>query len=312
MRAVVTGGAGFIGSALVRKLLDSGCEVTVMDNLGSGNLGNLAPLRERIGFHDLDVRLKSRLAPLLKGADVVFHLAGISSVPASISNPRETFDVNLSGSLNVLEAALANNVRKVVFASSAAIYGIAEPPLREEMGPDCRSPYAVSKLAVESLMSMYAKEHAMGTVSLRLFNVYGPRQNPESSYAVVPRFLKAALTNRTVAIQGDGDQTRDFVYVEDVTEAMLAAAKAQTAGEVLNIGTGHSVTINELAKKILDLTGSRSEITHGPEREGDVRYSCADVSLARKLLGWKPEWDISRGLEATVKFSKASQRDASE
>ena len=303
MHAVVTGGAGFIGSALVRKLVNSGHEVVVIDNLSSGRMENIRRFGNDIDFRCTDIRLKEKMKAALQHADVVFHLAAISSVPASIRDPHGTFDINLAGSLNVLEAAVLNGVSKVVFTSSAAIYGMAEPPLGESTTPDPRSPYAVSKLAVESLMSMYAKEHGVDTASLRLFNVYGPGQDAGSSYAVIPRFIQAAKHGEPITISGNGEQTRDFVYVDDVTEALLLATGVKSYGRSINIGTGCAASINELAADILRMTGSALPMKYTEPREGDVMRSCADVSLARDLLGWEAKWDISRGLETTVKWN---------
>lgn len=305
-RYLVTGGAGFIGSTIARALLPEH-DVVVLDNFASGRRENLEGLRVRLV--EADVRDAAALARACEGVEAVFHLAAQISVAASMERPEETVQVNTNGTLALIAAARRCGVRTIVLSSSAAIYG-SDPklPKRESMSPDPRSPYAVSKLDGEYHLRMFAASQGMRAVALRYFNVFGPRQDPKSQYAAaIPAFISRALAGETITIHGDGGQTRDFVFVEDVVRANLMAAGAlppQGRGAppfaVYNVGCGRSVTILELARRIVAATGSSSPIVHGAPRPGDVRHSRADVSRIRRDLGFRPRIAMAEGLRRTI------------
>ena len=298
MNILITGGAGFIASHIVAHFQDSGGEIRVLDDLRTGSLGNLSGLRHT--FIDGSVTDQSSLAEALEGIDAVFHLAALVSVAESMEKPFETVEINVVGLLNTLEAAKRAGVRKFVFASSAAIYGDNPVvPKTEDMLPEPKSPYAITKLDGEYYMNLFHTPGTFETCSLRFFNVFGARQNPDGGYAAaVPIFLRKALENRPLTIFGDGEQTRDFVYVEDIVSALVFASENEVSG-VFNVGYGTQMTINDLAKEIIKLTGSCSEIQHLPERPGDVRHSRASIE---KLFsaGWKPSFSLRDALTLTV------------
>jgi nucleoside-diphosphate-sugar epimerase len=297
-RIVVTGGAGFIGSHLVDALA-GGNDVTVLDDFSSGRMENLlGSAGHRIVRGS--VTRPSQLRLVFRGADIVFHLAARPSVPASIADPRGSARVNLDGTLNVLEAARRSDVAKVVFSSSCAVYGDAPPPVRETAAPAPRSPYAVQKLAAEHYCRNFQELYGLRTVCLRYFNVFGPRQDPSSQYAaVVPVFFRDLLAYGKVTIFGDGEQTRDFIFVDDVVRANELAARTKRAdGAVLNIATGKGTSVNTLANKIARLAGKPLAVKKAPARQGDIKHSYADISKARKLLGFRPETSLVDGLRA--------------
>jgi len=302
-RALVTGGAGFIGSHLVGRLLAEGFAVRVLDDFSSGRQANLADVEDDIELWRGDVRDDEIVARAVSGVDVVFHQAAIASVPRSVAEPLETNAVNLAATVGLLEAARRHGVRRVVFAASSAAYG-DDPilPKSESLPPRPLSPYAVQKYASELYLQVYARLHSLETVALRYFNVYGPRQDPKSDYAaVIPLFVTAALEGSPVRIYGDGEQTRDFVYVSDVAEANLLAATAPgVSGEVLNVASGRRTSVNELARVIGDCLGRRIETLHQPPRAGDVPHSWADVSRCQRLLGFEAKVSLEQGLELTV------------
>jgi UDP-glucose 4-epimerase len=299
-KALVTGGAGFIGSHIAEEMVKRGWQVTIIDDLSTGRMENIQRL---LAHNSLSFLLGSITdLPLLqaafKGVDYVFHQAAIPSVPSSIENPLATHEVNITGTLNVLLAARDNKVKKVVFASSCAIYG-NEPtlPKKEDMPADPQSPYAVSKLTAEYYCSVFTNIFRLPTVCLRYFNVYGPRQNPSSEYAaVIPKFIKVVTGGKAPTIYGDGEQTRDFVYVNDVVRANLLAAESDITG-VFNIGTGEKISLNQLVQVILK-TMSRNEIKplYAEEKPGEVKHSLADISKAG-AFGWKPEYRVHKGLD---------------
>lgn len=301
---LVTGGAGFIGSALVRGLLDRGFAVRVFDDLSTGRPENLAGLEGQIDFVRGDVRDAAALRAATKDADSVLHLAAIASVQASVDDPMSTHDVNVTGTLNALIAARDAGVRRFVFTSSSAIYGDSpEMPKRETMLPAPLSGYALSKLAGEHYGNIFRQLYGLPFFALRYFNVFGPRQNPASHYAaVVPLFIRACLEGRQPIIYGDGLQTRDFTYVEDIVSANLCCLDApdSAAGTVCNVAYGERITVLDLAKKIADLTGFALSPDFRPARPGDIRDSQADSSLARSLLGWTPSWTFDAALSQTV------------
>lgn len=299
-RVLITGGAGFIGSHLVRHF-SGHAEVTVLDDLRSGYARNLDGITCRFVRGSIldDASLREAMA----GAEEVYHLAAMISVPESVAKPVECAELNTEGTRRVLAAALAAGARKVVLASSAAIYGDNPTvPKLESMSPEPKSPYAETKLAGERLLEAYRQAHGLGTTSLRFFNVFGPRQDPRSAYAAaVPIFIAKALRDEPIGIHGDGGQTRDFVHVTDVVGALAyAGASADMAG-TYNVGYGRSQSILELAQEILRLTGSKSAIEHLPPRAGDVRHSLASTE---RLLsaGWKPKSSVRSGLAETVDY----------
>ncbi len=300
MKAVVTGGAGFIGSHIAERLLQDGHEVHVVDDLSTGKKANLPA---GAAFHQGSILDDGLLGAAFAGAEVVFHQAALASVPRSIEDPVATHEANATGTLRVLEAARRSGVRTVVYAASSSAYGDTPTlPKVETMLPDPRSPYAVSKLAGEMYCSAYFHVHGLRTTSLRYFNVYGPRQDPNGAYAaVVPKFILAALRGDPLTIHGDGEQTRDFTYIEDVVEANLFAARSTRAdGKVVNVGTGSRISVNDLAREIVRLTGGRSRVVHGPPRPGDVHDSLAGLERGRDALGYRPAVSFQQGLAKTV------------
>ena len=302
-RALVTGGAGFIGSHLAAGLLGEGWRVRVLDDFSSGRESNLADVADALDLIRGDVRDEATLARAVAGVDVVFHQAAVASVPRSIAEPLRTNSINLDGTLQVLEAARRAGVRRVVYAASSSAYGNSEElPKVETMTPEPLSPYALQKLAGEFYCRLYASLYRLETVSLRYFNIFGPRQDPKSEYAaVIPRFICAALAGEGATIYGDGEQTRDFIFVRDAVRANLLAADAERAsGSVINIATGRRTSLNALWQAIREITGVTASSCHAPSRAGDVRDSVADLSLARELLGFEPEVDLREGLRSTV------------
>ena len=283
----------------MRKLLESGHDVRVLDNFSTGNRRNLVDVVDEIEIVEGELRSYERVHNATRGVEVVFHQGALPSVPRSMQDPLTTSAVNVEGTLNVLLAARDEDVRRVVFASSSSVYGnTGELPRVESQFPDPLSPYAVSKLAAERYCVTFARVYGLETVTLRYFNVFGPRQDPTSQYAaVVPRFMAAIDAGEPVPIYGDGEQSRDFTYVDNVVEANLLAADARDAvGAVLNIATGRSQSVNGLADAIGDVLGKTVEREYLGTRAGDVRDSWADVSEANRLLGWKPRVDLEEGL----------------
>jgi UDP-glucose 4-epimerase len=297
-RILITGGAGFIGSHLLSHFAEQ-AEVTVLDDLRSGYARNLEGVRCRFLQGSIldDVTLKQAIA----GAEEVYHLAAMISVPESIAKPAECAQLNTEGTRRVLDAALAAGARKVVLASSAAIYGDNPTvPKLETMPPEPKSPYAETKLAGEKLLEQYRVTHGLGAASLRFFNVFGPRQDPRSAYAAaVPIFIAKALRNESIGIHGDGGQTRDFIHVTDIIGALAYAGESKDMSGTYNVGYGQSQSILALAQEIIRLTGSKSVIEHLPPRAGDVRHS---VASTERLLsaGWKPQSSVSAGLAETI------------
>ncbi len=306
---LVTGGAGFIGSHLVTRLIEQGASVSVFDNLSSGTLDNLASVRHRISLIEGDLRDAEAVRHAVDGASVIFHQAAISSVQRSIDDPHTTLDVNITGTLNVLEAARDTGCQRVVFASSASIYGDApELPKPEGMAPRPLSPYAISKLAGEQLCSVFTRVHGLETVALRYFNVFGPRQDPSSPYSgVISRFLLALRSGEPPTIYGDGHQTRDFVYVGNVVDANVRAAHTPgVAGRVFNVASGEAVTLNTLLAEMAGLMGVEVHACHEPDRPGDIRHSLADIGEAKRALGFTVGVPLTAGLMQTVAASLAA------
>ena len=304
-RIIVTGGAGFIGSNLARKLSEDCNKVIVIDNLSTGNYYNIQDLKKsgKIEFIKGTITDLNLLQQIFKDVDYVFHQAAIPSVPRSIKDPVSTNNANINGTLNVLIASRENDVKKVVFASSSSAYGnIPTLPKKEVMVPHPISPYAVSKLAGEYYCKAFKEVYNLPTISLRYFNVYGPRQNPKSEYAaVIPKFINRVLQGKKPVIYGDGEQTRDFTYVEDVISANILAAETRATG-VFNIGGGSNISINSLAELIMKICGERLGLDYSDPAPGDVRHSLADISRANEKLGYKPKFDLNKGLKETVKW----------
>lgn len=309
---VVTGGAGFIGSALVRGLLRNGASnVVVIDSLLTGQEENLDEVRNSIEFHRADIRDYDQIAPVMRGADIVFHEAAIPSVPRSIQDPVPSHEVNINGTFQVLRAAAAGGVGRVVYAASSSAYGDTEVlPKIETMNPRPKSPYALQKLAGEYYSSIFTECFNLETVSLRYFNVFGPRQDPSSPYSgVLSLFIRSILERRSPTIYGDGEQSRDFTYVEDVVSLNLKAAKAKGAsGKVYNGGNGGRITLNQAWTLLQKIEGVDIPSTFGPDRPGDVRHSQADTTAARTELGYTPAFSFGQGLRLTLDWFRSRAR----
>ncbi len=308
-KTIVTGGAGFIGSCLVRELLANGEDrVGIVDNLNSGRLSNLAAVKDQVETHLVDIRNYEELVRIFAGAETIYHLAAIPSVPRSISEPVPSHDVNINGTFNVYRAAQAAGVRRVVYAASSSAYGDTEVmPKTESMVPRPKSPYALQKLMGEYYGSVFASCFGVEAVSLRFFNVYGPRQDPSSPYSgVLSLFMKSALTRTAPTIFGDGEQSRDFTYVEDVATLLRKAAVAKgVSGQMYNAGNGGRYTLNFLWDQIQKLEGITLSATYGPTRGGDVRDSQADTAAAIRDLGHSPRFSIEEGLRLTLEWYRA-------
>jgi nucleoside-diphosphate-sugar epimerase len=300
VKALVTGGAGFIGSTIAGRLLARGDAVVVLDDLTSGYRENLP---DGADFVHGDVRDEGLVTSAAAGCSAVFHLAASVGNKRSIDDPRHDADVNLGGMVSVLQAARANDIAKVVFSSSAGIFGeLKTLPIAEDHPQDPDSPYGVSKLAAEKLALVYNKLYDMRNVCLRYFNVYGPHQRFDAYGNVIPIFVTRALEGRDLVVFGDGEQTRDFVHVRDVAAANLAAADTAAAAGVFNIGSATRVTINWLAETVVQIVGAGAGITYGPERPGDVRDSLADVAKAAAAFGFEPSVELGPGLEEYVSW----------
>ena len=300
---LVTGGAGFIGSNLVRRLAAQGARVRVFDNLSSGHLENLAGLEASVEFVQGDLRDAAAVQAAARGVRNIFHVGALASVQASVDDPAATHEINVTGTLNVLLAARAAGAARVVFSSSASVYGDSpEMPKREDMRPAPLTGYALSKLAGEHYGRIFHGLYGLNFFALRYFNVFGPRQDPASHYAaVIPLFMRAYCAGRPPTIYGDGGQTRDFTFVEDIVLANLAcvAAPDSAAGGVYNVAYGGRVSVNDLAREIAALAGLPFAPVYAPARPGDIRESQADSTLARRVLGWQPAHTFQEGLKTT-------------
>jgi nucleoside-diphosphate-sugar epimerase len=313
-KILVTGGAGFIGSHMVDRLLRDGFEVTVIDDLSTGQASNITHHKERKGFEFIkgDIRNFKLIKKTMKDMDAIFHEAAITSVPLSVRTPVLTNDINVTGTLNLLKASLDLHVKRFIFASSCAIYGDTTPPKkREEMTPNPTSPYGASKLAAENYAKLFHQLYGLETVSLRYFNVYGSRQNLSingSEGGVITIFLDKVLRNIPPVIYGDGEQTRDFVHVQDIVEAnMLALKSKNVAGEIFNIATGIEVSVNQVTDTLKEILNKRNlETIHANPRPGDIRHIYADISKAEKILGFHPRITLKRGLVTLKRYAKSS------
>lgn len=304
--ALVTGAAGFIGSSLADALLDRGYTVRGMDNFETGREVALEPLdgREEFTFTDADIRDADTMADLTDGVDYVFHQAAVPSVPRSVDDPVTTTDANCTGTATVLNAARKNDVDSVVVASSSSVYGSSEElPKVETMESNPESPYALSKHFTEKLALQCSDLYDIDTAALRYFNIFGPRQDPNGEYAaVIPKFIDLMLNGEQPVIYGDGEQSRDFTYIDNAIQANILAAESDVTGEAFNVGTGGRVTVNELVETLNDLLGTDIDPVHDDPRPGDVRHSHADISKAESLLGYDPSIGFEEGIERTIEF----------
>lgn len=314
-RFLVTGGAGFIGSNLVAALTAAGEHVRVLDNLSTGFWEHLDGIEAQSHIERIegDIRDGAVVARAMAGVEVVFHEGAIGSVPRSVDEPIFSDSVNTGGTVTVLDVARHQKVRRVIFAASSAAYGeTPELPKHERMAPMPLSPYAVTKLACENYLKVFSTIYGLETVNLRYFNIFGPNQTPDGAYAAaIPRFVDAAISNRPIQIYGDGEQTRDFCYVDNAVSANLLAAVSprKFSGEVINVAGGRRIGLNELCREISRVLGREIEVVHTAERAGDIRHSLADISVAKELLGYEPLVRWEDGLPATVAYLSALRNE---
>jgi len=308
---LVTGGAGFIGSHIATALIQSGARVRVLDDLSTGHRENIDEIGSKADFIEGSVADEKLLSKALDGVELIFHEAAIPSVPRSVHAPRESHIASVEGTFSLLLAAKDKNVKRVVYAASSSAYGDQQAPSKSEtMAPDPLSPYAVAKLVGEYYCQVFTRVYGLETVSLRYFNVFGPRQDPSSEYSgVVSRFISSLLSGEQPVIYGDGEQSRDFTYIDNVVAANLSAAEAKEAsGKVINVANGVSITLNQLLADLKDLTGNHDvKPQYRDARVGDVRHSLADISLARKLLGYQSKVGLREGLQRTIDWWKSSR-----
>ena len=304
---LVTGGAGFIGSHLATALVERGHRVRVLDDFSSGKRGNLAHLAGRIELLEGDMRNANRCAEACAGVEYVFHEAALPSVPKSVEQPQDSHDVNINGTFNVLRAAVACKVRRVIYAASSSAYGDSPvSPKHEDLRPDPLSPYAVQKLTGETYARAFYECYGLETISLRYFNVFGTRQDPHSQYAAaIPAFVTAILRGEPPTVYGDGEQTRDFTYIDNVVHGNLLAMKApHTAGQSINLACGGAISVNEVIAAINRVLKKSVRPQYVDHRPGDVRHSCADIQLARELLGFEPVIGFEEGLRRAIDYYK--------
>lgn len=304
MKVVITGGAGFIGSHIAEYWVENNADVHIIDNFRSGFRKNI--ISEKIKFTEGSIEDKQLVFDSLENADYVFNLAALVSVPESIDKPEECISINVNGLINLLEASKKHKIKKLVHTSSAAIYGDdPELPKTTKLRPNPKSPYGITKLDGEYYCNLYKESFGVNTTSLRYFNVYGERQDPKSQYAAaVPIFISKALKNEEITIFGDGNQTRDFVYVKDIVKANVMAAERLDIKGVFNVANGSYITIKQLAENIVKITGSKSEIIYKPERAGDIKHSYASIEETKEVLGFKPDFSLEQGLTRTIEYFK--------
>jgi len=313
MKILVTGGAGFIGSHIVEELVRRGDTVRVLDNFSTGKRENIAPFADRIELIEGDLRDFETVRKAVEGMDYILHQGALPSVPRSIADPITTNEVNVGGTLNVLVAARDSNVKRVVYASSSSIYGEAKGRIKKEsLSPNPLSPYALSKLTGESYCRIFYSIYGLETVILRYFNVFGPRQDPFSQYsAAIPKFITLMLEGKQPTIFGDGRQSRDFTYVQNVVQANLSAMVApDAAGKVCNIACSRSIELNKLVKLLNEILGTNISPVYTSPRPGDIRHSLADISNAKKFLGYYPKTNFEEGLKKTVEYFKSQTRNS--
>lgn len=311
MNYLVTGGAGFIGSNIVEELVKRGEKVRVLDNFSTGKRENLKEFENDIELIEGDIRSYHTVMQAVKGIDIVLHQAALPSVPRSIYDPITTNEINITGTLNLLYASKEAKVKKFVFASSSSVYGdTPELPKKEDMPINPLSPYAVSKLAGEKYCQVFSKVYGLHTVILRYFNVFGPRQDPNSQYsAVIPKFIKLILNDERPVIYGDGTQTRDFTYVTNVVEAnILASIKECDAGIVMNCACGEQIQLNYLIEEINRLSNKNIEPIYTEYRKGDIIHSFADIRLIKKVLGWEPKFSFQKGLKLNLNYYRNAKQ----
>ncbi|KPJ78621.1 MAG: hypothetical protein AMJ54_03065 [Deltaproteobacteria bacterium SG8_13] len=311
-KALVTGGAGFIGSHLTEALAAAGCRVTVLDNLSSGSLANLGAVADAIDFRQGDICDPEAVEEAMRGCEAVFHLAAVVSVPQTVENPVASARVNDLGTVQIFEAARQNGVGSIVFASSSAVYGDdPQLPKTEDLPPRPLSPYAVQKISGEYYARVYFQLYGIHTVSLRFFNVFGPRQDPSSPYSgVISIFMTRAVAGRPATIYGDGSQSRDFVFVSDVVRAnLLAAASPAAAGEAINVGSGRSIDIKRLWQQVCRLDARQTPAQYTDPRPGDIHASVADIGKSQAMLGFSPEISFENGLQQTFEWYQRSRQE---
>ncbi len=310
MKYLITGAAGFIGSNIVEELVERGEEVVALDNLSTGHMHNVEPFLEDIEFIEGDIRDLETCHRACEGVDYVIHQAALGSVPRSVDDPIRTHENNATGTLNMLVAARDAEAKSFVFAASSSVYGDTDVlPKVETMPLRPMSPYATSKATCERYLKNFSDIYGLNTVGVRYFNIFGPRQDPNGPYAaVIPKFMQLLVDGETPVIHWDGEQTRDFTYIENAVQANLKAAEhaERAAGEIVNIGFGEQTSINELYRIIAEQLGVDTEPEYAPKRAGDVRDSLADISKARRLIGYEPEVDIEEGLRRTVAWFRVS------
>jgi UDP-glucose 4-epimerase len=309
VKALVTGGAGFIGSHIASRLAEEGHEIRVLDNFSTGDRGNLAALGDAFELVEGDMQSYERAHNAVQGCEVVFHQAALPSVPRSIQDPLTSNSANVVGTLNLLLASRDSEVRRVVFASSSSIYGADETlPKREDLPSMPISPYAVAKQAGEAYCRSFSHVYGLETVALRYFNVFGPRQDPLSQYsAVIPKFITALLRGESPVVYGDGEQSRDFTYIDNVVDANLRAATADgVSGQTFNIACEDRISLNRLLEEIRGILGVDIEATYREPRQGDVKHSLADISRAREQLGYEPLVGFNQGLQRTIEALRAA------
>ena len=306
---LITGGAGFIGSHLAEELLRRGEEVRILDNFSTGKRENIELLGDRVELLEGDLRSYHIVREAVDGVDYVLHQSALPSVPRSVKDPITTNDVNVGGTLNILDAAKDAGVKRVVYASSSSVYGAnAAVPKREDMLPEPISPYAVAKLTGEKYCQVFSRTYGLETVCLRYFNVFGPRQDPGSAYAAfIPIFITGMLADRPLTIHGDGTVSRDFTYIANVVQANLLAVEAEgVGGEVLNVACGTSLSLNDIVLRLRELLGTEGKITYGEPRVGDVPKSLADIGKAKGLLGYDPTITAEQGIERAVEWYRGA------
>lgn len=310
MNYLITGGAGFIGSNIAKRLVRDGESVRVIDNFSTGKKNNIDEIKDKIDLIEGDIRDTETVLKAVKDVDFIIHQAALPSVPRSIKDPITANDVNVTGTLNLLNASKNSKIKRFVYASSSSVYGDTPIlPKREDMPPNPQSPYAVTKLTGEYYCSVFYKVYGLPTVSLRYFNVFGPFQDPESQYAaVIPKFINAVLHHNSPVVYGDGEQSRDFTFIDNVVDAnILSCRNDKSSGKVLNIACGNRYTLNRLLTEVSYLTGNKANPQFIEPRSGDIRHSQADISSARELIGYRPKIDFREGLKRTVEWFKGQK-----
>jgi UDP-glucose 4-epimerase len=302
-KVVITGGAGFIGSHVAKYWVDNNADVHVIDNLRTGYYSNIKEFQS-ITFHKGSITDRELIFNVLKDTSYVHHFAAFVSVPDSISKPEECYDININGLLNLLDASKEFGIERFIYSSSAAVYGDnPETPKTINTKPMPKSPYAETKLEGENYLKLYQEMSGLGTISLRYFNVFGPKQDPNSQYAAaIPIFIKNAILNEPIIIYGDGNQTRDFIFVEDVVQANIQAVTSSNVNGIFNVASGKAITINDIARTVIEQTESKSEIIYKNERSGDIKHSLASIEQTTLELGFFPKYDLKKGLIETINY----------